>query len=72
MLRTLDCQALSVMLGQPIVMVLPEVVGVNLTNSLQKGVMATDLVLQVVQASHSTVKLLRITVAKYKGAGRFL
>lgn len=42
-------EALSVMLGQPIVMVLPEVVGVRLTNSMQKGVMATDLVLQVVQ-----------------------
>ena len=42
-------EALSVMLGQPIVMVLPEVVGVELKNSMQKGVMATDLVLQVVE-----------------------
>jgi aconitate hydratase len=43
-------EALSVMLGQPIVMVLPDVVGVELGGVLQKGVTATDLVLQIVQA----------------------
>jgi hypothetical protein len=42
-------EALSVMLGQPIVMVLPEVVGVELKNAMPTGVMATDLVLRVVQ-----------------------
>ncbi len=42
-------EALSVMLGQPIVMVLPAVVGVELAGFLQRGVTATDLVLEIVQ-----------------------
>lgn len=35
------------MLGQPISMVLPEVIGFKLTGSLKQNVTATDLVLQV-------------------------
>ena len=37
------------MLGQPMSMVLPEVVGVELTGRLRPGVTATDLVLTVTQ-----------------------
>lgn len=40
-------EAEAVMLGQPISMVLPEVIGVRLTGKLREHVTATDLVLQV-------------------------
>lgn len=40
-------EAEAAMLGQPISMLIPEVVGVKLTNKLQEGVTATDLVLTV-------------------------
>ena len=40
-------EAEAVMLGQPISMVLPEVIGFRLTGSLREHVTATDLVLQV-------------------------
>jgi len=42
-------EAESVMLGQPVTMVLPEVVGFHLTGKLRPGVTATDLVLTVTQ-----------------------
>ena len=42
-------EAEAVMLGQPIYMLIPEVVGVKLTGSLKEGVTATDLVLRVTQ-----------------------
>ena len=42
-------EAEAVMLGQPISMVLPEVVGFELTGELQPSTTATDLVLTVVQ-----------------------
>ena len=42
-------EAEAVMLGQPIYMLLPEVVGFELTGSLQPGVTATDMTLRVVQ-----------------------
>jgi len=42
-------EAEAVMLGQPVSMVLPEVVGVRLTGELKPGVTATDLVLTVTQ-----------------------
>jgi aconitate hydratase len=42
-------EAEAAMLGQPISMVLPEVVGVRLHGSLQEGVTATDLVLTLTQ-----------------------
>eukprot|EP00243_Klebsormidium_subtile_P003511 TRINITY_DN16928_c0_g1_i1.p1 TRINITY_DN16928_c0_g1~~TRINITY_DN16928_c0_g1_i1.p1 ORF type:complete len:996 (-),score=337.74 TRINITY_DN16928_c0_g1_i1:360-3347(-) len=42
-------EAEAVMLGQPMSMVLPQVVGYKLTGSLQTGVTATDLVLTVTQ-----------------------
>lgn len=42
-------EAEAVMLGQPYYMVLPEVVGVKLTGTLQEGVTATDLVLSLTQ-----------------------
>ena len=41
-------EAEAVMLGQPISMVLPEVIGFKMTGSLGENVTATDLVLQVV------------------------
>jgi len=42
-------EAEAAMLGQPISMVLPEVVGVRLTGKLKEGVVATDLVLTVTE-----------------------
>jgi aconitate hydratase len=42
-------EAEAVMLGQPVSMVLPEVIGVKLTGSLPEGVTATDLVLTVTE-----------------------
>ena len=42
-------EAEAVMLGQPIYMLLPEVVGVKLTGALPTGTTATDLVLTVVE-----------------------
>ncbi|MCL4210865.1 MAG: aconitate hydratase AcnA [Phycisphaerales bacterium] len=42
-------EAEAVMLGQPIYMLLPEVVGFRLTGTLRQGVTATDLVLTVTQ-----------------------
>lgn len=42
-------EAEAVMLGQPIYMLLPEVVGVRLTGALSEGTTATDLVLAVTE-----------------------
>jgi aconitate hydratase A / 2-methylisocitrate dehydratase len=42
-------EAEAAMLGQPISMLIPDVVGFELTGSLQEGITATDLVLRVVQ-----------------------
>ncbi len=42
-------EAEAVMLGQPIYMLIPEVVGVRLTGELREGVTATDLVLRVTE-----------------------
>lgn len=42
-------EAEAVMLGQPIYMLIPEVVGVKLTGQLKEGVTATDLVLRVTE-----------------------
>ncbi|GAA0566926.1 aconitate hydratase AcnA [Caenispirillum bisanense] len=42
-------EAEAAMLGQPISMLIPEVIGFKLTGRLQEGVTATDLVLTVVQ-----------------------
>ncbi len=42
-------EAESVMLGEPIYMLLPEVVGFKITGQLQDGITATDLVLTVTQ-----------------------
>ncbi len=42
-------EAEAAMLGQPISMLIPEVVGFRLTGALSEGVTATDLVLRVVQ-----------------------
>jgi aconitate hydratase A / 2-methylisocitrate dehydratase len=43
-------EAEAAMLGQPITMVIPEVVGVKLAGSLKEGTTATDLVLTVTEA----------------------
>ncbi|MEM7576108.1 MAG: aconitate hydratase AcnA [Planctomycetota bacterium] len=50
-------EAEAVMLGQPIYMLIPEVVGVKLTGQLNEGVTATDLVLRVTEMlrSHGVV-----------------
>ena len=42
-------EAEAAMLGQPISMLVPEVIGVKLTGKLQEGITATDLVLSVTQ-----------------------
>ncbi len=42
-------EAEAAMLGQPISMLLPDVVGFELTGNMREGITATDLVLQVVQ-----------------------
>lgn len=42
-------EAEAAMLGQPISMVIPEVIGVKLTGKLREGVTATDLVLTITQ-----------------------
>ncbi|MFN0125431.1 MAG: aconitate hydratase [Verrucomicrobiales bacterium] len=42
------------MLGQPVTFLVPEVVGVHLTGSLQPGVTATDLVLRVTELLRKT------------------
>ncbi len=42
-------EAEAAMLGQPISMLIPEVVGLNLSNKLSEGTTATDLVLSIVQ-----------------------
>ena len=42
-------EAESVMLGQPIYMLIPEVIGFHLSGKLQQGATATDLVLRVVE-----------------------
>ena len=42
-------EAEAVMLGQPIYMLAPDVVGVRLTGSLQPGVTATDMTLRIVE-----------------------
>ena len=42
-------EAEAAMLGQPVSMLLPEVIGFKLTGKLKEGVTATDLVLTVVQ-----------------------
>ena len=42
-------EAESVMLGQPIYMLIPEVIGFRLSGKLQQGATATDLVLRVVE-----------------------
>lgn len=42
-------EAEAAMLGQPISMLLPEVIGFNLTGTLNEGITATDLVLTVTQ-----------------------
>ena len=42
-------EAEAVMLGQPIYMLLPEVVGMKLTGSLSPGVTATDMALRIVE-----------------------
>ena len=50
-------EAEAVMLGQPIYMLIPQVVGVRLTGELVEGVTATDLVLRVTELlrSHGVV-----------------
>ena len=50
-------EAEAAMLGQPVSMLIPEVVGMRLTGSLKEGTTATDLVLTVTQIlrSHGVV-----------------
>ena len=46
-------EAEAVMLGQPVYMLMPEVVGFRITNSLPEGATATDLVLTITQMLRS-------------------
>jgi aconitate hydratase len=46
-------EAEAAILGQPLYMLIPEVIGVKMTGSLQAGVTATDLVLTVTQSLRS-------------------
>ncbi len=47
-------EAEAAILGQPVYILTPEVVGVNLTGSLKEGITATDLVLTVTQKLRET------------------
>jgi aconitate hydratase len=60
-------EAEACMLGQPIYMLIPEVVGVELTGTLPEGTTATDLVLSVTQMlrKHGVVEKL----VEFHGAG---
>ena len=42
-------EAEAVILGQPVTLLIPEVIGFKLTGKMQEGILATDLVLRVVQ-----------------------
>ena len=42
-------EAEAAILGQPVTMLIPEVIGFKLTGKMQEGILATDLVLRVVQ-----------------------
>ena len=42
-------EAEAVIVGQPVTMLIPEVIGFKLTGKMQEGILATDLVLRVVQ-----------------------
>jgi aconitate hydratase len=46
-------EAEAAMLGQPITMLLPEVIGVKISGVLKEGVTATDLVLTVTEILRS-------------------
>ncbi|MDE4980331.1 aconitase family protein, partial [Francisella tularensis subsp. holarctica] len=48
-------ESVSVMLGQPYYMVLPDFVGVKFTGKLKNGVTATDLVLKVTEVLRKQV-----------------
>lgn len=50
-------EAEAALLGQPVTMLIPEVVGCHLTGELQEGISATDLVLHIVELlrKHSVV-----------------
>jgi aconitate hydratase len=47
-------EAIAAMLGQPVELLLPDVIGVRLTGKLQEGVMPTDLVLHLTQLMRKT------------------
>ena len=46
-------EAEAALLGQPLYMLIPQVIGMKLTGALREGVTATDLVLTVTQALRS-------------------
>ena len=60
-------EAGAVMLGQPIYMLLPEVVGFELTGALRPGVTATDMTLRIVEMlrAHGCVE----KFVEFHGAG---
>ena len=62
-------EAEAVMLGQPIYMLLPEVVGFELTGTLRPGVTATDMTLRIVEMlrAHGVVS----KFVEFHGAGLF-
>ncbi len=48
-------EAEAAMLGQPISMLIPEVIGFEITGHLQEGITATDLVLTITQILRNKV-----------------
>jgi aconitate hydratase len=63
-------EAEAVMLGQPLYMLLPEVIGFELTGELAPGVTATDLVLSVTQILRKVGVVDKFVEFYGKGAGR--
>ncbi len=62
-------EAEAAMLGQPISMLIPEVIGVRLSGKLREGVTATDLVLTITEMLRKKawwVNLLNITALVYQ------
>ena len=62
-------EAEAVMLGQPISMMLPEVIGYKLIGSPQQLVTSTDIVLTVTKVIKLWFMTSRITVARFLGQG---
>lgn len=63
-------EAEAAMLGQPVYLLTPDVVGVNMTGSLRDGVTATDLVLRVTEMLRAAKVVGKIVEFHGEGAAR--